>query len=117
MYRNYKSIFGKLPFPYVPQDLEYSRVGGSSLTIPGLSSNLKEILASIDQLPPVSGDYDFADAEHVDMKHALVSTQLESMYKPEAVNAAQDAKNRQEQSRNGDPPKEETDPGAEVKEE
>lgn len=117
MYRSYKAIFEKLPFPNSPQKLEFSRVGGSSLTIPGLSSNLKEILASIDQLPPVSGEYDFADAEHVNMDAALVSTQLESMYKPEAVNAANDAKNRQEQARNGDPSKVETDSGGEVKEE
>lgn len=73
-----------------------SKIEGTSMTIPGQGSNLAEIIASIVKLPPMDErDFDIPAEVEPDLRSLAVKTDLESMYTPEGVNLAKDAKARQ----------------------
>ena len=85
----------------VPEDFGVSEVKGSSLTIPGQGQDLVSIIASIVKLPPIDDrDYDSPAGVEPDIRSLAVKTELDSLYGPEASNAAEDANERKEARKN-----------------
>lgn len=71
-------------------------VSGSSLTIPGQGQDLAQIISSIVKLPPLDErTFDSPAGVEPDVRVLTVKTALDSMYAPEASNAADDAQERQ----------------------
>lgn len=91
MFLTYKAIFsGKA------KDASFSKVEGSSLTIPGQGSDLAQIISSIVKLPPLDErTFDSPAGVEPDVRSLGVQVELDSMYRPTAVNFAEDAQVRQ----------------------
>lgn len=85
-------------FTKTSADFGVSKIGGTSLTIPGQGSDLAVIIQSIVKLPPIDErDYDTKANEDPDTRSLELQLQMESLYKAEAVNEAERALARQEQ--------------------
>lgn len=107
----------------VPENFGHSFVSGSSMTIPGQGQDLAQIISSIVKLPPLDErSFDVRSGEEPDIRVLAVKTELESLYAPEASNAADDAQERQkarkkakeEEAKEDEPAKEPATPKGEV---
>lgn len=88
----YAQIFDKK----VKEDFGVSKIAGTSLTIPGQGSDLAQIIASIVKLPSLDErTFDVPSGVEPDTRALAVKTALDSLYEPEGINLAEDAKIRQ----------------------